>query len=145
MRTLRENAYDSFGFLLLEQGGFGRVVGGFSEVTGLDMELEPAEYRDGSGLEHVRRVPGPPKFGAVTLKRGMIGDPDFLDWIGAVASASARRLQVRMLDQARDTVATFTLSNARPAKCVGLAELNESGKAMAIEELELLHEGIEYA
>lgn len=153
MHTSREGPYAHFGFLVstedsLGQGGFGRVVGGFSEVTGLSMELDEVEYRESiDNLDHVRRFPGLHKFGVVTLKRGVIGDPDFLDWIGAMADdpAKPRRLRITILDQACNTVATFTLHNARPAIWVGSARLARGGGAVAIDELGLVHEGIERA
>ncbi|MGZ4037116.1 MAG: phage tail protein, partial [Bacteroidia bacterium] len=59
---------------------------GFTEVSGLDYELQPIEYREGSSFNYnVTKMPGMPKFGNITLKRGVIkGDNDFAKWITTV-------------------------------------------------------------
>jgi len=50
------------------------VKGSFSECTGLDVAMDPIEYRNGSEDFTVRKIPGLKKFTNITLKRGIIGD-----------------------------------------------------------------------
>lgn len=152
MATLRDNPYSGFRLLVCvgddaEQGGSGRVVTGFSEVTGLGTDADLSDYRhSGRESKQVRKIPGTHKFGLVTLKRGVMHDADLLQWIeaGGEGAAKPRRLRITMLDEARNTVATFTLHNARPAKCTARA-FDAKGNGTAIEELCLAHEGIEIA
>ena len=42
---------------------------GFTEVTGLDIQIEPIEYREGSSPEYSKiKMPGMHKFSNITLK-----------------------------------------------------------------------------
>src|SRR5665648_1190992 len=60
---------------------------GFTEVTGLDIQIEAIEYREGSSPEYSKiKMPGMPKYSNITLKRGsMNGDSDFYKWINTTA------------------------------------------------------------
>jgi len=57
---------------------------GFTEVSGLSMEHEVIEYREGSSPDFsATKMPGLRKFGNITLKRGIIqNDNDFFNWCG---------------------------------------------------------------
>ena len=59
---------------------------GFTEVTGLKAENQVIEYREGDAKNYqVTKMPGIPKFGNITLKRGILsGDNDFNTWLGVV-------------------------------------------------------------
>jgi phage tail-like protein len=46
------------------------VKGSFAECTGLDVSMDPIEYRNGSEDFTVRKIPGLKKFTNITLKRG---------------------------------------------------------------------------
>ncbi len=51
---------------------WGGTLIGFSEVTGLNIEVQPIEYRDGLSPEYsVIKMPGLKKYGNITLKRGV--------------------------------------------------------------------------
>jgi hypothetical protein len=50
--------------------------GGFSEAAGLEIETPDIDYRDGSESSHPRKMPGIPKHGNITMKRGVIGEAD---------------------------------------------------------------------
>ena len=68
-------------FHFLVQWGGVRI--GFTEVTGLDMQSEVIEYREGNSPEyHKIKMPGMQKFSNITFKRGTIqGDSDFYKWM----------------------------------------------------------------
>lgn len=151
MPALPKDPYGEFRFLVGFDDGPGQgqpseILGGFSDVTGLGGGTDPVNYRNGGdAVKHVRKIPGTRKFGTVTLRRGVVGDPGFSRWIKAALDGDAppRRLRLRMLDDARDPVATFTLHNARPTGCVGAA-VKKTGKGVeAVEALSFAHEGIE--
>ena len=57
------------------------VKAGCTEVSGLETEVTPIEYRNGNEDITVRKIPGLKKFTNITLKRGMTGDLAIWNWI----------------------------------------------------------------
>ena len=79
--TIRTAAYN-FQVIVTGVSDDGRAVkGSFTEVTGLEVEITPIEYRNGSEDITVRKIPGLKKFTNITLKRGIIGDLAFWNWV----------------------------------------------------------------
>ncbi len=118
---------------------------GFAEVTGLTIDVEVIEYREGSDKEYTpRKLPGRTTYDDVTLKRGiMAGDGEFFEWIStAIAHQVERRdVVVSLLDAEHNPMMTWKLRNAFPSKLEGPG-LNAAGGAVAIETLVLTHEGL---
>jgi len=150
----RENPYSTFNFIVAlggdqGSGDLGQIVGGFSDVSGLGMEVKYAEYRNGNDkVSTVRKVPGTHTNDDVTLKRGLMGSADLKQWLDTVrdGSADARTVTVSLLDESRETtVATWTLRKAQPKKWSGPTLGAKGGGDVAMEELVLVHEGIEYS
>jgi phage tail-like protein len=119
---------------------------GFSEVTGLTQENQAIEYRDGASPEYSSiKMPGLRKFSNVTLKRGMIkSDNDFFKWLSTVKlnKVERRDVVVSLLDENHAPVMTWKIQNAFPVKVEGPG-LKASGNEVAIESIELAHEGLE--
>lgn len=119
---------------------------GFSEVTGLTQENQAIEYRDGSFMEYSSiKMPGLRKFSNITLKRGVIkADNDFFKWLSTIKlnTVERRDLTISLLDESHNPVMTWKAHNAFPVKVEGPA-LKASGNEVAIESIELAHEGLE--
>ena len=119
---------------------------GFSEVTGLTQENQAIEYRDGSFMEYSSiKMPGLRKFSNITLKRGVIkADNDFFKWLSTIKlnTVERRDLTISLLDEAHNPVMTWRALNAFPVKVEG-PQLKASGNEVAIEAIELAHEGLE--
>jgi phage tail-like protein len=119
---------------------------GFSEVTGLTQENQAIEYRDGSFPEYSSiKMPGLRKFTNVTLKRGVIkGDNELFDWLSTVKlnTVERRDLVVSLLNEEHSPVMVWKVLNAFPVKVEG-PQLKASGNEVAIETIELAHEGLE--
>jgi phage tail-like protein len=117
----------------------------FTEVSGLTIEREVVEYRPGSSPEDgFTKIPGLQKFSNIVLKRGITkGDNEFYDWIKSVSSDSIERrdIVINLLDRNHNPVMTWKVRSAWPVKLQG-PELNANGNEVAIETLELTHEGI---
>ena len=94
----------------------------------------------------MRKVPNTYKHDDVTLKRGLVGSADLFDWLKGVRDGTAdpRQVTITLLDEARQPVATWTLRNAQPKKWIGPTLAAKGGGEVAMEELHLVHEGIEY-
>lgn len=118
---------------------------GFTEVTGLDIQVEAIEYREGSSPEYSKiKMPGMHKFSNLTLKRGtMAGDSDFFKWINEISltQVTRRDVVVSLLDETHAPVMTWKAKNAFPVK-VQASDLKSDGNEVAIETIELAHEGL---
>jgi phage tail-like protein len=119
---------------------------GFSEVTGLTQENQAIEYRDGSFPEYSSiKMAGLRKFSNLTLKRGVVkGDNEFAAWLATVKlnTVERRDLVVSLLNEEHSPVMTWKVHNAFPVKVEG-PQLKASGNEVAIESIELAHEGLE--
>jgi phage tail-like protein len=154
MATLREETpYGAFNFIVAlgdaqGTGEEGTIVGGFSDVSGLGVDVSYSEYRNGNErVNTVRKVPNTHKLDDVTLKRGLVGSTDLFDWLKGVrdGAAAPRDVTITLLDEARSGVATWRLHRAQPKKWVGPTLAAKGGGEVAMEELHLVHEGIEYS
>lgn len=145
----RDNPYGPFNFMvkLGDTGGEDQVAGGFSDVTGLANEIVYAEYRNGNDSEnHVHKIPTVNKTGDVTLRRGLIGDLRLFEWIKATREGvyNPRTVTITLLDEARQSVCSWVLHNAQPKKWVGPTLAAKGGGEVAMEELHLVAEGIDF-
>ena len=118
---------------------------GFSEVTGLTQENQAIEYRDGSFKEYSSiKMPGLRKFGNITLKRGVVkSDNDFFKWLATVKlnQVERRDLTISLLNEEHEPVMVWKIHNAFPVKVEG-PQLKAMGNEVAIESMEIAHEGI---
>jgi len=118
---------------------------GFTEVSGLDVESEMIEYREGSSPEYIKtKMPGMQKFSNITMKRGtFLGDNDFFDWWNSVAlnTIDRRDVTISLLNENHEPVVVWKIKNAWPLK-VQSTDLKADGNEVAIETIELCHEGL---
>ncbi|SFF52008.1 phage tail protein [Sunxiuqinia elliptica] len=127
------------------QVDWGGTKVGFSEVSGLDVETEVIEYRDGAMREYSKlKMPGMQKFSNITLKRGVFQkDNEFFEWWNSVKlnTIERRDVVISLLNEEHDPVLTWKIKNAWPVKVQG-TDLKSDGNEVAIETLELAHEGL---
>lgn len=118
---------------------------GFTEVSGLTIEVQPIEYREGVSPEyHTTKMPGIPKYSNITLKRGIYsGDNEFFQWLNTVKlnTIERRDLTISLLNEEHAPVAVWKIRNAWPCKVEG-PTLNSTGNEVAMESVELAHEGL---
>lgn len=118
---------------------------GFSEVSGLNIETQIIEYRDGVNPEYSSvKMPGIPKYGYITLKRGIIAaDNEFYAWLNSTTlnKVERRDLVISLLNESHEPVMTWKASGAFPVKIKG-AGLKSTGNEVAIESIEIAHEGL---
>jgi phage tail-like protein len=153
MPTHRDNPYGAFNFLVSlggdqGSGDEGQIVGGFSDVSGLGFEVQYADYRNGNEkVNTVRKVQNTFTVEDVVLKRGLIGTADLFTWLKDVREGDIdpRVVTVTLLDEARNAVSTWKLQKAQPKKWTGPTLAAKGGTEVAMEELTLVHEGIEYS
>lgn len=118
----------------------------FSEVTGLNVEAQIIEYRDGASPEFSTvKMPGLKKYGNITLKRGVFAsDNEYYDWLKTVHNDTDMRRDViiSLLNENHDPVMTWKVVQAWPTKLTS-PDMKASGNEAAIETLELANEGVE--
>ncbi|HEY2383504.1 MAG TPA: phage tail protein [Terriglobia bacterium] len=124
-----------------------KLLGGFSDVSGLSTEIHISEYRDGNEAEsHVRKIPGSHKVGDVTLKRGVVDSSDLWDWITQTETTgilAQRDVIITLRDEAANPVQSWKLRNVVPMKYTGPTLAGKGGGEVAMEELVLCAEGFE--
>ena len=123
---------------------------GFTEVSGLTVELQNIDYHEGISPEYqVIKMPGIPQYSNITLKRGMVkSDNEFFQWLNTVKlnSIERRDITITLLNEEHEPVVSWKVKNAYPCKVEG-PSLNSTGNEVTIESIELCHEGltIEYS
>jgi phage tail-like protein len=118
---------------------------GFTEITGLNIETELIEYREGNSPEYNKiKMPGLRKFGNITMKRGTFaGDNDYYTWFDTVKlnKIERRDITISLLNEEHQPVVTWKVKQAWPLK-IQSPDLKADGNEVAIESIDLAHEGI---
>lgn len=126
-------------------------VAGFAECTGLQMETKVFEYKEGGNNQTTLKFPEHTSYGNITLKHGVTKSNDLLDWQMDLANGQFKvngrqgthNIAIVLLaEKGDDQVKRWNLIRAFPVKWVG-PELKATDNAVAIETLELAHEGIQ--
>lgn len=117
----------------------------FQEVSGLDIESQPIEYRSGDSPQFSTiKMPGMQKTGNVTMKKGVFkSDNKFWDWFNQIKMNTITRkpVTISLLDETGAPTMVWTLANAWPSKITG-TDLKSDGNEAAIETIEIVHEGL---
>ena len=115
----------------------------FQEVSGLDAESTPIEYRHGdSGTWSPIKMPGLKKYGNVTMKRGVfVSDNSYFDWFSEIKlnTIARKTVTVHLLDESGSPTMKWTLNNAFPTK-VTSTDMKSDGNEAAIDSLEIAYE-----
>ena len=125
----------------------GITEGVFREVSGLDSETEVIEHRitgKGGNLV-VHKVPGALKWTNIVLKRGITDDVKLHEWRKKIEDGliESNRKNGTITCYAPDgkAVCRYTFVKAWPCKWKGPG-LDASKNELAIEEIEITHEGL---
>jgi len=120
----------------------------FQEVSGLDIQSEEIKYRHGDSKDFsVIKMPGLKKVGNVTMKKGIFkADNKFWLWFNQIKMNTIKRVPVTisLLDEAGAPTMVWTLANAWPTKVTG-TDLKAEGNEVAVESIEIVHEGLTIA
>jgi len=133
--------------------GTGRMLGdgAFAECSGLDVEMDVGEYVEGGRNNGVLQRAGRAKVSRITLRRGMLYPAAgmvntelwrwFQDVVDGVRPIRRYDGTVSVLDESDHAVVKWTFIRGLPAKLVG-PQLNAKTGEVAIEELQIAHEGL---
>ena len=132
---------------IVDWGGEASV--GFTEVSGLDITRDVIEYRDGSSPEFSKiKMAGMQKYSNITLKRGTFAsNNEFYTWLytninKTSADMTRRNISISLLDEEHNPIVIWKILNAWPCKLVSTDLKSSDSTDVAIETLELAHEGL---
>jgi phage tail-like protein len=122
----------------------GLLVAGFSEVSGLQAEIEVQEYREGGVNSYIHKRAGPVKYPAnLILKKGITDSTELWSWYLDVMNGDIQRkpVDVVLMNSAGEEWRRWKLKNAYPVKWTG-PDMRAAASEVAVETLELAHEGL---
>lgn len=122
----------------------GLEAGGFSEISGIDINVDVVEYREGDyPVTTPRKLPGLTKYGNITLKWGLTDSMVLYEWINDITEGTIEQKTVTItgLDETGNPTASWQLINSWPVKYTA-PDFNGLGAEVAFESLELAHEGV---
>jgi phage tail-like protein len=128
----------------------GITLAQFKEVSGLSVEIKVIEHEEVTpgGVPIVKKIPGPKKWGDITLKRGKTEDKGWWEWINKIHEGNItdgrRNGSIVLYDYALGEKARWNFINAWPSK-VSVSGLKAGGSEVVVEECTLVHEGLEFA
>lgn len=128
-------------------GGITQIAAGFQEVSGLESSIEIHSYNEGGRNDFTHKFATSTNFGNITFKRGVALTSELWDWYHRVRRGSfgARRtIMIAHLGYAGEAALVWYVLRALPAKYTG-ASWNSAQSSVAIESLEIAHEGLELA
>jgi phage tail-like protein len=145
--TRRDDPYPGFNFQVIVTGvsdDGSAVSGAFTEITGLEVEIKPIEYRNGNEAITVRKIPGLVGYMDVTLKRGVTGDVEFWNWIAEAVSGQVRRTEGSIIlhDENQTEVMRWNFVRGWPCKYTA-PTFNATNNEIAMESVNLCLEGLE--
>jgi phage tail-like protein len=128
-----------------DTGGITQIAAGFQEVTGLESTIEIHSYNEGGRNDFTHKFATSTNFGNITFKRGVALTDELWAWYQRVRRGSfgvRRNITIAHLDYAGNAAWLWSVLRALPAKYTG-PSWNSSQSSLAIESLEVAHEGLE--
>jgi phage tail-like protein len=140
MPLFRADPYQVFNFVVEIEG---ILAGGFSECSGLQVEAEFFEYREGGLNEYMHRFAGPTRYPPLVLRHGLTQIDGLWNWHQEVIQGKIERKNgtIYLLDKQRIPVIWWDFKEAFPFKWTG-PELRADSSNVAIESVELMHRGL---
>ena len=124
----------------------GITRGGFREASGLDSAQDPVEYREGIDSLTAKKLPGLNKYSNISLKWGITDDAELWEWRKKSADGTVERKNgsIVLYNDAGEEKIRWNFIEGWPTKWTG-PSFNATGNEVAIETLELAHEGVSKA
>ena len=136
----RNDPYLNYNFLIEVDN---LIVGGFSEVSGLQVEVQTEDYREGGVNEYIHKLAGPARYNSnLILKRGITDSATLWEWQMDVVYGIVERKDVTVIlqDAAQNEKWRWIFYEAYPVKWSG-PDMRAASPEVALETLELAHKG----
>lgn len=137
---VRLDPYQVHNFLVEIEG---IIAGSFSECSGLQVETETFEYREGGVNEYMHRFAGPTKYPPLILKHGLTQIFGLWSWHQDVVKGKIERKNgtIYLMDKKHIPVMWWDFKEAFPVKWTG-PELRADSGSVAFESVEIAHRGL---
>jgi phage tail-like protein len=132
----------AFSFKVEVTGVKGPYEGSFQEVSGISVKLNTEPLKEGGENTFIRRLPLPPQYENLILKRGVVLNSGLIGWArDAVEKFMIKpaTVDVSLLDATQLPIATWSFLNAYPV-ALKISELKAQENAIACEILELAYD-----
>ena len=118
----------------------------FRSCSGLKIETEVVEFREGDDNDVIHKQAGPTRYANIRLSRPFTGDRSLYNWYVGTKKPQPIKVDgvIKMLDRQGTLIATWAFVNAFPVKWEG-PDFDASKNEVAIETLEIAHEGLTFS
>jgi phage tail-like protein len=152
VNATRFDPYKTFKFRVKWDG---RYVAGISKVSALRRTTEVVEHREGGDPSSVRKSPGQTSYEPITLERGVTHDKEFEQFTNKVwnfaggpgtesSLADFRKdITIEVYNEAAQLVLAYNVFRCWVSEAQLLPDLDASTSAVAIQTIQLQHEGWE--
>jgi len=136
----RSDPYAAYNFLIEIEG---IITGGFSEVSGLNIETEVELIKEGGANDIEYKLPKGTKYSNITFKRGITDFDLIWRWYDDVINGKIKRKDglIFLCNQTGSPLVTWGFVDAYPIKLDG-PSLNATTNTIATETLTLAHHGL---
>jgi len=131
-----------FYFKVTFTGVTGAYEGDFQEVTGINVKLDTEVLKEGGENRFVHRLPNPPKYDNLVLKRGLLLSSSLITWVRDAVenfTFTTKTIVVSLLDETATPLASWSFSNAYPVS-LKVSDLKSTDNAIACESIELAYD-----
>ena len=114
----------------------------FQAVSGLSVEYDVEEYKEGGENRFTHKLPGRTKYADLVLKRGMLTDSEVTKWCLAAfrdRDFKPADISVILMNEKGEPLRTWNVAHAIPKKW-SVTDLNANDSAVVIETLELIYQ-----
>ncbi|MDP4209276.1 MAG: phage tail protein [Bacteroidota bacterium] len=129
----------AFSFKVNVVGINGSYEGSFQEVSGISIKLGSISIKEGGENRFEHRLPNPPKYENLVLKRGMILNSKLITWARDAVenfTIKPKNVIVNLIDDTSAPLASWSFKNAYPVS-LKISDLKAQDNAIVLETLEL--------
>jgi phage tail-like protein len=117
-------------------------IGGFTECSGLEATMQVEDYIEGGQNQYIHKFPTRITYANIVLKRGVTFSQELWNWHMDYFKGKGKRRDgvIVLRDEAGNPTRVWSFQRGLPMKWVG-PTLNAMQSSVAIETLEIVHEG----
>ncbi len=131
-----------FYFSVTVQGFTGVNEGSFQEASGLSVKMTPMEVKEGGENRFAHRLPVPPKYENLVLKRGMVVGSTLTAWVQTSLTTfvfTPKTVTINLMGDGAAIISSWTLYNAYPV-ALKISDFKAQENSIVIETLELTYD-----